>query len=36
MEFVKIVWKNNVEDAYLPKISILGANCLWDISPVML
>ena len=24
MGFVKIFWKNNVQDAYLPKISILG------------
>ena len=24
MEVVKIFWKNNVQDAYLPKISILG------------
>ena len=23
MGFVKIFWKNNVQDAYLPKISIL-------------
>ena len=36
MGFVKIFWKNNVHEAYLPKISILGANCLWDRSPVML
>ena len=24
MGVVKIFWKNNVQDAYLPKISILG------------
>ena len=24
MGFVKIFWQNNVQDAYLPKISILG------------
>ena len=24
MGFVKIFWKNKVQDAYLPKISILG------------
>ena len=24
MGFVKIFWKKNVQDAYLPKISILG------------
>ena len=24
MGFVKIFWKNNVQDAYLPKISISG------------
>ena len=23
MEFFKIFWKNNVQDAYLPKVSIL-------------
>ena len=26
MGFVKIFWKNNMQDAYLPKISILGQN----------
>ena len=24
MGFVKIFWKNNVQDAYLPKISVAG------------
>ena len=24
MGFVKIYWKNNVQDAYLPKTSIVG------------
>ena len=24
MGFVRIVWKNNVQDTYLPKISIVG------------
>ena len=24
MAFVKIFWKNNVQEAYLPKISIVG------------
>ena len=24
MGFVKIFWKNNVQEAYLPKMSILG------------
>ena len=28
--------KDNTQEAYLPKISIWGANCLWDISPVVL
>ena len=34
--FVRIFWKNNIQQAYLPKLNILGPNCLWDISPVML
>ena len=33
MEFVRIFWKNNI---LLAKNYYLGANCLWDISPVML
>ena len=35
MGFVKIYWKNNVQDAYLPKTSIVG-QIVWDVSPVML
>ena len=37
MGFVKILWKNNIQVAYVPKTGIVyAANCLWDISPVML
>ena len=28
--------KSNIQEAYLPKTSISGTNCLRDISPVML
>ena len=37
MGFVKIFWKNNIQVAYVPKTGIVyAANCLWDISPVLL
>ena len=33
MGFVRIFWKNNVQEAYLPKMSIqFRANCLWDVN----
>ena len=34
--FVSIFWKNNVQEAYLPKMSISRQICLWDCSPVIL
>ena len=30
--FVRIFWKNNIQEAYFSKMSIFGANCLWDVS----
>ena len=36
MGFVKILWKNNVQDTFLPKISISGQIVSKDISAVML
>ena len=36
MGFVKILWKNNVQDAFLSKISISGQIVSKDISAVML
>ena len=39
MGFVRIFLKNNIQDAHLPKTSIVGqivSEVLWDISLVML
>ena len=33
MGFVKIFWKNNVQDAYLPKISIFVGQIVSEILP---
>ena len=36
MEFVRIFWKNNVQEAYLPKMSISGQIVSEIVAPLCL